>query len=98
MCVMPAADFRPTRLRANRILREKRMIVNQMAQNFLRTNSIGAIERDAIIFGGAQFLQPVQMICERDRARILAEMIIPGSARVGIPRQQIGIGVQHGRV
>jgi hypothetical protein len=98
MGVMPAADFRPARLRANRILREKRMVVDQVAQNFFGPYGFGAIQRNAIIFGGLQLLQTIQMIRQRDRGGILAEMIIPGSARIGIARQHIGVGMQHGGI
>ena len=62
MGVMPAADFGPARLRANRILREKRMIVDQVAQNVFGAYCFSAIQRNAIIFGGLQLLQTIQMI------------------------------------
>ena len=59
MRAISAADFRPARLSANGVLREERMIVDQVTENFFGANGIRAIQSDAIIFGRAQILQAI---------------------------------------
>src|SRR5258708_18308505 len=92
-----AADFRPVPLRLHRIKREYRVVVNEAAQDFLRPDRGGGVERHAVIFFYWQPLQAIHMVRHRRRplavSRVEVEEVIPRGARRRQPWQQIIVAV-----